>query len=148
MDIAALMALASNTLVAAAVTDAWEDVRHKFARLFGRGEADPKIEQKLSETWRQLYAARPTGELERVQADLARDWVVRLKDLLADHPDAEAELAALVGEIKPAVAAAADHSVTAGRDLKVKADRGSVAAAVIHGDVTMPDPSAPGPESG
>ena len=150
MDIAALAALAGNTLVAAAVTDAWEDVRHKVARLFGRGQADPKIEHRLSDTRRQLDAARSTDELERVQVDLAREWAVRLKDLMADHPDAEAELAALIEETKPAIAAAADHSVVTGRDVHVKADRGSMAGVVIdiNGDVTLPGPSGPGLVSG
>ena len=60
MDVATLAALAGNTLVTAAVTDTWEDVRHKVARLFGRGKSDPKIEQKLNDTWRQIDAARPT----------------------------------------------------------------------------------------
>jgi hypothetical protein len=148
MDVATLAALAGNTLVTAAVTDAWEDVRHKVARLFGRGKADPKIERKLDDTWRQLDAAQPTGELEQVQADLARDWTVRLKDLLADYPDAEAELTALVEEIKPAIGAAADHSVAAGRDLNVSADHGSVAGGVIEGNVTITDPIGTGSASG
>lgn len=148
MDVSTLTALAGNTLVTAAVTDAWEDVRHKVARLFGRGEADPKIEQKLNDTWRQLDAAKPTGELERVQADLARDWTVRLKDLLADYPDAEAELNALVEDIRPTIGAATDHSLTAGRDMKISADRGSVAGGVIDGDVTVTDPTGRGSANG
>jgi hypothetical protein len=82
-----------------------------------------------------------------VQADLARDWAVRLKDLLADYPDAEAELAALVEDIKPAIGAAGDHSVAAARDVNVSADRGSVAGGVIAGDVRMPDPFGPDPAS-
>ena len=45
MDISSLVALAGNTLVAAAVTDAWEDVRQKIARLFGRGQPDPGAER-------------------------------------------------------------------------------------------------------
>jgi hypothetical protein len=48
-----------------------------------------------------------------VQAALAAQWQTRFADLLADHPDAAADLAALVSEIKPAVTAA-DHSVAAG----------------------------------
>lgn len=147
MDIATLVPLAGNALVTAAVTDAWEDVRHKIACLFGRGEADPKIEPKLDDTWRQLSTARSMGELQRVQAELARDWTVRLKDLLADYPAAEAELATLVEEIRPVVAAA-DHSVVSARDTNVSADHGSVAAAVLHGDVTPPGPSGPGSADG
>jgi len=40
MDISSLVALAGNTLVAAAVTDAWETARQRFGRLFGRGKPD------------------------------------------------------------------------------------------------------------
>ena len=34
----ALAALAGNTVIAAATTDAWEAARHKFARLLGHGD--------------------------------------------------------------------------------------------------------------
>lgn len=147
MDIAALVALAGNTLVAAAVTDAWEDVRHKIARLFGRGQPDPQIERRLDTTREQLAAADP-AELERVQAVQAAQWTTRFGDLLADHPEAEAGLRALVVEIQAVVpVAAADHSVAAGRDMTVHADHGGVAAGVIHGDIT-PGPTQPGPAGG
>jgi hypothetical protein len=148
LDIATLAALAGNTLVTAAVTDAWEEVRRKVVRIFGRGRADPKTEHRLNDTWRQLDAARSTGELERIQADLAREWTVRLKDLLTDQPEAEAELAALIEETRPGTAVAADHSLVAGRDVNVRADRGGVAGGVIDGGVTLPGPSGPGPVSG
>jgi hypothetical protein len=79
---------------------------------------------------------------------LAAGWQTRFEDLLADHPDAEPEVAALVAQLTPVVASAADHSVAAGRDVRVSADRGSVAAGVIHGGVRMPDPPVPGPDGG
>jgi len=145
MDVAALAALAGNTLVAAAVTDAWEDVRQKIARLFGCGRTAAGSERKLDATRRQLEAAVP-GELEDIRARLSREWAVRFKDLLEDHPDAEAELAALVEEIRPVTAA--EGSVAAGRDVQVTADHGSVAAGVIQGDVTLPGPPVPGPAGG
>jgi hypothetical protein len=148
MDIATLAALAGNAVVTAAATDAWEDVRRKVARLFGRGEADPTIERRLDDSWRQLTAARSTGVLDRAQADLARDWSVRLKDLLADYPDAEAELVALVENIGPAVVAAADHSIASAGDTNVKADHAGVAAGIVHGNVITPGPTIPGPEGG
>lgn len=59
MDISSLVALAGNTLVAAAVTDAWETARHGFARLFGRGKPDPAMERRLEATRSQLAAAPP-----------------------------------------------------------------------------------------
>jgi hypothetical protein len=148
MDFATLAAQAGDELITTAVTDGWEDVRLEVARLFGRGEIDRKIEQKLDATRRQLDAARSTGDLERVQADLARDWAVRLKDLLADYPDAEAGLTALVKQIKPTIGAAADHSVSGGRDVKISADRGSVSGGVIDGDVTITDPFGRGSANG
>jgi hypothetical protein len=151
MDISSLAALAGNTLVAAAVTDAWDTARHRFARLFGRGKPDPVAERRLEVTRSQLAAA-PADGLEQVQADLAGQWALRLADLLEDDPDAEAELRALVEEIGALLPAGAveagGHSVAAGRDVNVRADRGSVAAGVIQGNVATPGPTGPGPGSG
>jgi hypothetical protein len=85
-----------------------------------------------------------------VQADLASQWALRLTDLLED-PGAEAELRALVEEIRamlPAGAVSAvDRAVAAGGDVNVRADRGSVAAGVIHGNVAPLGPTGPGPVS-
>jgi hypothetical protein len=146
----ALAALAGNTVVAAAATDAWEAVRQKFARLLGRG--DPKREQladqRLEET-RQQLAGVSGQELERAQAGLGKLWQVRLADLLEEEPGAEAELRALVEEVQAwlptGVVSAAAHAVAAGRDVNIRADRGGVAAGVIHGNVAPPDPTRPGP---
>jgi len=140
----ALAAMAAAALVQAMVTDGWEGVRHKIARLFGRGQPDVAIERRLDATRDQLTSAAP-GDLEQVQAELAAQWEIRFADLLADHPDAEAELAALVKEIKPDVTAA-DHSVAAGGNVTATAKSGGVAANVLHGDVHA-GPTRPGPES-
>jgi hypothetical protein len=84
----ALAAMAAAALVQAMVTDGWEGVRHKVARLFGRGQPDAAIERRLDATRDQLTAATP-GDLEKVRAALAAQWETRFADLLADHPDAE-----------------------------------------------------------
>ena len=148
MDVSSLAALAGNTLVAAAVTDAWETARHRFARLFGRGKPDPATERRLEATRSQLVAVAP-AELEQVRADLAGRWAVRLSDLLAEDPGAEAELRAVVEEVlaqlPTRVVSAGDHSVAAGRDMTVSASQGGIAAVVIHGNVAPPDPTGPGP---
>jgi hypothetical protein len=149
----ALAALAGNTVVAAATTDAWEAARHKFAQLLGRG--DPKKEQqaekRLEETRQQLEGASGR-ELEQAQADLGRVWQVRIADLLEEDPGIEAELRAVVEEIRAQLPAgpvtAADHAVAAGRDVNIKATSGGVAAGVIHGDVAPPGPTRPGPDRG
>jgi hypothetical protein len=136
--------MAGVVVVQAMLTDSWEGVRHKIARLFGRGRLDPVIERRLDATREQLAAA-PPSELERLRAALAAQWQTRFEDLLADHPDAEAELAALVDDLKPVPAPPGGHSAAAARDMTIVADRGGVAAGVIHGDVTsgptMPDPA-------
>lgn len=146
----ALAALAGNTVVTAATTDAWEAARRRFARLLGHG--DPQKEQladnRLEET-RQQLAAVAGQELEQARVELARAWQVRMADLLEEDPGIEAELRTVVEEVRaqlPAeVVSAADHSVAAGRDVNVSASQGGVAAGVIHGDVTPPGPTRPGP---
>ena len=95
--------------------------------------------------------ARPEG-LIQVQADLASQWALRLTDLLEKDPGAEAELRALVDEIKATLLAGAvsavGHSVAAGRDVYVRADHGSVAATVMHGNLAPPNPPRQGPAEG
>jgi hypothetical protein len=142
--VVALAATAAAALVQAMVTDGWEGVRHKIARLFGHGQPDMAIERRLDATRDRLAAATP-GDLATVQAALAAQWEIRFADLLADYPDAETELAALVKEIRPTVTAT-DHSVAAGGNVTATAQGGGVAANVIHGDVHA-GPTRPGPVS-
>jgi hypothetical protein len=145
----ALAALAGNTVVTAATTDAWEAVRHKLAKLIGRGDAKKEqlADKRLVETRQQLEALSGQ-ELEKARADLGKIWQVRMADLLEEDPDLADGLRALVKEIQAqlpaATAAAADHAAAAGRDMNISASGGGVAAAVIHGDV-RPDPTVQDP---
>jgi hypothetical protein len=145
MVVAELAVTAANALVQAMVTDGWEGVRRKVARLFGRGTPDRKIEERLEAARAELVAASP-ADVAKVQAEVEDRWANRLAVLLDDYPSAEPELAALVKEIRASLPAASDHSVAAGRDNIAMADRGGVAAAVIHGDVST-GPTRPGPVS-
>ena len=146
----ALAQFAGQTVAAAAVTDMWETARHKVARLLGRG--DPRkteaAERWLDETHQQVTAAQG-ADLEPVQAAAARRWEGRFADLLDEDPGVEADLRAVVEEIAAqlpaAVVSAADHSVVAGRDVNITATGGGVAAGVLHGNVTPPGPTRPGP---
>jgi hypothetical protein len=147
MDMADLVTRAANTLVAAAVTDSWEAVRREFARLFGRGQPDPAAGRRLDATRDQLLAA-PTDGIPRVREELAGEWAVRLRDLLDDAPGLEAGLRELIARIQagsPVELVNTDYSVSAGRDVAIRADRGSVAAGVIHGNVAPPGPQVPDP---
>ena len=146
----ALTSLAGNTVVAAATTDAWEAARRKFGQLLGRGDKNRTklVERRLDETRQQLEGV--TGqELEQTRANLGKAWQVRLADLLEEDPGIEADLRALVEEIRASLPAtvfsAADHSVAAGGDVKITAQDGGVAAGVVHGNVTPSNPSGPGP---
>jgi hypothetical protein len=149
----ALAALAGNTVIAAATTDAWEAARHKFAWLLGRGDLKKEqlAERRLEETHQQLEGVSGQ-ELEQAQADLTRLWQLRISDLLEEDPGVEAELRAVVEEIRAQLPAgtvgASDHAVAAGRDVNIKATSGGLAAGVIHGDVAPPDPTRPGPDQG
>jgi hypothetical protein len=152
MVLAALALSAGTGLVQAVVTDGWEGIRHKVARLFGRGEPDPQIEKRLDATQQAIASAGP-GDLKQVEAAQASQWQTRFADLLSDYPDAEPELAELVREMKAArPVKATDHSIAAGGDISIKAESGGLAAGVIHGNVTMrgapPDPLRPGPTNG
>src|SRR5260370_31871668 len=93
----ALAALAGNTVVTAATTDAWEAARRKFARLLGRGDAKKEqlADKRLEET-RQQLASVSGQELEKARAHLAKAWQVRTADLLEEDPGVEAELRAPV----------------------------------------------------
>jgi hypothetical protein len=148
-----LMALAQwagQTVAAAAVTDVWESARGKFARLLGRSDARKTevAERWLAETHEQLTVVEG-ADLERARAALAQRWEGRFADLLDEDPGAEADLRALVQEIRAAlpagVVSATDHGVAAGRDVNISADHGGVAAGVIHGNVAPPNPPGPGP---
>jgi hypothetical protein len=145
----ALAQWAGQTVAAAAITDVWESAKHKVARFLGRG--NPKktqaAERWLAETHHQLAGAE-TGDLESARAAQAQRWEGRFADLLDEDPGVEADLRALVQEIQDAlpagVVSAADHAIAAGRDVNVSADRGGVAAGVIHGTVAPPNPPGPG----
>jgi hypothetical protein len=149
-SLTALTALAGQTVVTAAVTDAWEACRHGFAQLLGRGDMMQVqvAERRLDETRDQLTG--PAGaDLERARALLGGQWRTRLADLLEEDPAAEAELRVLVQEIQAALPAgmvsAADHALAAGRDVNIKADRGGFAAGIVSGNVAPPSPTRQGP---
>jgi hypothetical protein len=112
MEIEALAALAGNTIVAAAVSDAFEGVRAKVARIFGRGQSDPRIERRLNQT-RQQLAAAAEDELETARETQSRQWQTRIADLLDDHPEAVAELQALMAELRPAAPEAGGNVINA-----------------------------------
>ena len=149
----ALAQFAGQTVAQAAITDVWEAVRGRFARLLGRGDARKTqvAEQWLAQTRQQLAAAAGSG-LEQAREAAAERWAGRFADLLDEDPGVEAELRALAEEVAaqlpPTAVSAADHSLAAGRDVNISASGGGTAAGVIHGNVAPPNPTPPGPAQG
>ena len=152
-DLMALAVLAGQTVVTAAVTDAWETARHGFVRVLGRG--DPKriqlAEQRLKKTHEQLMGTAGS-DLEQARAALEAQWVTRIADLLEEDPGTERDLRAVVQEIQAALPAgmvsATDHAVAAGGNVNISATSGGTAAGVIHGNVAPPNPTQQGPADG
>jgi hypothetical protein len=147
----ALAQFAGQTVAAAAITDVWESVRGRFARLLGRGDARKTqvADGWLAQTGEQLAAAGP-GAVEQVRQGQVERWTGRFADLLDEDPGAADELRALVEEIAAQLPAgavsAANHAVAAGRDVNISASGGGLAAGVVHGNVTPPgNPTRPGP---
>jgi hypothetical protein len=143
----ALAQFAGQTVAAAAITDMWESVRARFARLLGRGDARraETAERWLAQTREQLTSAGLGTALEQARDAAAERWAGRFSDLLDEDPGLETELRSLVDEVAaqlPATtASAADHSVAAGRDVRITASGSGLAAGVIHGNVTPPNPT-------
>ena len=109
MDVDALAALAGNTIVAAAVTDAFDGMRVKVARIFGRGDPDGRIQRRLDETRRQPAAASAgdagdAGDPPRARAVSAGPPVGDPAGRpAAHHPEAAAELRVLIAELGAAL---------------------------------------------
>jgi hypothetical protein len=97
----ALAAVAGQTVVAAAVTDAWLSARRGFARLLGRGDPERTglAERRLEQSHEQLMAV-PVEDRDMAQAQLAPMWQTRLLDLLEEHPETAADLRALVEQVQ------------------------------------------------
>lgn len=139
MDINALAALAGNTIVAAAVTDAFEGLRARVGRVFGHGNPDPGIQRRLDETRQQLVAAVP-GDLESVRAAQARRWETRFADLLAEHPEAAGELGALLAWFR---AVAPDAGGNVSNTISGSVHAGPVLMGRDFGDITIGQQDGP-----
>ncbi|MEU4173557.1 hypothetical protein [Streptomyces sp. NPDC026589] len=149
---AALAAAGGTAVVQAAGTDAWTGARQQVAGWFGRGNPQREHAEldRLDQTAGELEAARPT-EVQRVRIRQEAAWQGRIEALLESLEDIEQ--ARIADELRTLLAQQTSHSsVSAGQsglavggDVDVRADRGS-AAAVTMGNVTLGNPSQPGPQ--
>jgi hypothetical protein len=102
--LAALAATGGTALVTAMVTDGWEAVRTRFARLLGRGDSkETETAAAQLERSRALLAPLSGAELERARAEQMIAWRARLEDLLERDPAAAEKLRTLVAEVQTQV---------------------------------------------
>lgn len=103
----ALTALASTggtALVTAMVTDGWEGIRTRFARMIGRGNtAETKAAEARLDQSRAALEGVTGSDLERTRAEQEIVWRTRLSDLLEQDPSVEAELRDLIAETQSQV---------------------------------------------
>ena len=113
------------------VTDSWEGVKARFARLFGRGDAgQAEAAAGRLEQSRAVLAGLSGAGLERARTEQEMVWRARLSDLLDHDPSAEPELRALVAEVQAQVSGSAGrvdsmrpHSIRRSRRSRVMACR-------------------------
>ncbi|WUH92934.1 hypothetical protein OG900_24360 [Streptomyces sp. NBC_00433] len=150
--LAALAASGGAAVATAAGTDAWTGLRAGLARWFGRGSErrETAVLQRLDQTGAELAEVEP-AQAETLRSAYRAIWQTRIMDLLEDLED-DAERARAASGLRELLArlpaaqsqVSADHgAVAVGGDLNVTSDGdGSVAAAVIRGDVHV---GRPGP---
>ncbi|WP_333770573.1 hypothetical protein [Streptomyces sp. IBSBF 2435] len=147
--LAALAASGGAAVAAAAGTEAWTGLRGSLARWFGRGSErrETAVLARLDQTGAELATAEP-AQLESVRSAYRAIWQTRIQDLLEDLDAEEREQAAaglrrVLAELPPVrnQVSADRGGVAAGGDLTVRAEGdGSVAAAVVRGDVNVGRP--------
>jgi hypothetical protein len=97
----ALASTGGSALVTAMVTDGWEGVRSRFARLFGRGDVkETEASTARLEESRVALAGLSGPALEQARGEQEIVWRTRLGDLLEQDPSAEQELRTLVAEVQ------------------------------------------------
>lgn len=104
-----IASVAGSALVTAMVSDAWESVRGRFARLLGRGAVDTKAAEDRLDKSRAVLTSVSGADLERAKAEQEIAWRTRLADFLEQDPSAEPELRTLVAEIQALAANSAPH---------------------------------------
>jgi hypothetical protein len=102
--LAGLASAGGSALVTAMVTDGWEGIKTRFARLLGRG--DPRQAEAATarlEDSRRALTGLAGPDLQRARTEQEIVWRTRLGDLLETHPETEGGLRALVAEVQAQV---------------------------------------------
>ncbi|GAA5217680.1 hypothetical protein GCM10023323_75630 [Streptomyces thinghirensis] len=150
--VAALAAAGGLAVVQAAGTDAWVSVRQVVARLLGRGDtAQEACELQRLDCMQGELTAQGGDAESRVRWEGV--WQTRLELVLQaldvqERAEAAAQLAEVVERVRllPGGVQAAPGGVAAGGDVRISAEGGSVAGAVVRveGGVHLGGPFPPG----
>ncbi|MER6445425.1 hypothetical protein [Streptomyces venezuelae] len=149
----ALATAGGTAVVQAAGTQAWDAFRARVARLLGRGDDErERAELERLDRTADALQAQPSAEVARTRLRQEASWQTRFEALLEDVGSTEreqiaAELRALVQDHAVSGVSARDDGIAVGGTVEVRADHGSVAA-LRAGDVTLRNPSQPGPSQG
>jgi hypothetical protein len=119
-DLGNLAQIAANTIVSAMAADSWEAAKRGFTAIVGH-------EHQLESTHANL-AAKRGRDLARAKSEQARDWVIRLQDILDSNPGMAPALLALIAN-----PSASPEPVT--RSQFQHADHGSVNVGGNTGDI-------------
>ncbi|WP_329619385.1 hypothetical protein OG357_01750 [Streptomyces sp. NBC_01255] len=146
-----LAAAGGAAVVQAAGTSSWQGFQQAAARWFGRG-GEERVHVELDRSAHALAAVQD-GEAGTVRRDQQAAWQARFEAVLVSLSDAERRSAAdaldtLLQEHRrdDGVSAAGDGQAVRG-DVQIRAEHGSVAA-LRMGDVSLGNPSQPGPPRG
>ncbi len=99
-ELVALAGSGASTLVGLMVSDGWEQVRRRVARLLARDGDEASAEAELERSRDGVVAARDAGD-EDGEADYRDEWSARLRRFLRNDPQAARELFALLAELGP-----------------------------------------------
>jgi len=147
----ALAAAGGTAVVQAAGTSTWRGFQQAVARWFGHGDEE-RVRVELDRS-AQALAAVPEGEADSVRRDHQAAWQARFEAVLMSLGDPQRRSAAealdtLLQAYRhgDGVSAAGDGQAVRGH-VEIRADHGSVAA-LRMGDVSLGNPSQPGPPQG
>ncbi|MHC5903899.1 hypothetical protein ACVNF4_08320 [Streptomyces sp. S6] len=108
-ELVALAGTGATTIVGLMATEAWDQVRQRVVRLFTRGGDPSALDGELTASRAALIAA-PDEET----ADVTASVRLRLRRLLAENPEAAAELRLLVEEFAPKQDGSTHNTISGG----------------------------------
>jgi hypothetical protein len=154
-EVATLAAAGSAAVIAAAGTDAWQELRQTVARWFGRGDSgrEQRELERLDRTADALRTGGPDEADVRISEQSA--WRTRFEMVLEDMNDGDRDRAA-VEQLRTLLAATAatpavragDSSMVVGGNANIHARDGGFAAGVVKGEVHNNTPPQPEPTQG